>query len=832
MGALAPIAPWSPEDDILLKNAVEASASLEALAKGAVQFSRRYTVRELQERWHSLLYDPIVSEDASMSMIDVERSSSILPSKFNKFGNSKENKCIGGKRKSGSVRHCYYALRKRICNEPFNPMGPSYLVGDSDYVTEEPMSGNCIPPTSDDFGLQSSELGTLPCNFSQNAMNNDDTEHTFHSGCQHTVEHFPQNLDNGHEGISHVMVDNLPFANESHAKELAPSASFPVHNLFENDLEAGPSTFGQLSTDQRVMGSEPEDNDVFNSPVSDSGASFHNVEYSSPLPGMPIWRDASSALPIDVGFADKDVPTGDSFELPDDDGNNNIQNARLAGYEAHSNSKLKIEVQHDHLKSPNATAEGCYLVELSNTVLNTSNEDELFFMDVDGLSLLLSSPNEVNHDQTGNAIYSETVLPTDTMLDPPSACSGELYEKGSHCSDGHLDCSSEAHPSPSTSLNSQCPGKIDEPLFCTLNTEDPEIPSNDDVFLPPLSTIATMGYHFNDCMGPTFSSTSDFSCKENSGEMTQNLVQRERKNHDGQPHVSTISMGLHCLPERGEKHLISGDGVNLKLSHSNSIHVPSANKTSSINVNDDTILPVTLMEENNEISLEPNTSTSVKDHRLSREVGVQGVFGVEQDGMYSTSDHEELFIDSEDDLPHFSDIEAMILDMDLDPEDQDLYPNEEVLKYQHIDTRKRIIRLEQGINACMQRSIASHGALAVLCGRHSKHYIKKSEVLLGRATAEFIVDIDLGSEGSGNKISRRQAIIKIDQDGFFSLKNLGKCSISINNKDVAPGHCLRLNSGCLIEIRGMAFIFESNPVRMKQYVDNVGKTSHKQEYQS
>lgn len=57
---------------------------------------------------------------------------------------------------------------------------------------------------------------------------------------------------------------------------------------------------------------------------------------------------------------------------------------------------------------------------------------------------------------------------------------------------------------------------------------------------------------------------------------------------------------------------------------------------------------------------EPNTSTSVKDHRLSREVGVQGVFGVEQDGMYSTSDHEELFIDSEDDLPHFSDIEAMV----------------------------------------------------------------------------------------------------------------------------------------------------------------------------
>lgn len=640
-------------------------------------------------------------------MIDFERSSSILPSKFNKFGNPKETKCIGGKRKSGTVRRCYYALRKRICNEPFNPMDLSFLVGDSNYDVGEPMSGNGIPPISDDFGLQSSELGVLPCNFAQNMMNNDDAEHTFHSGCQQTVEkHFPQNLDNGHEGISHIMGENLPLsANESHVKELAPSASFPVHSLFENDLEVRP-TFGQLSNDQRAMGSEPEDNDVFNSPVSDSGASFHNVEYSSPLPGMPIWRNASApALPIDVGFEDKDIPTADSFELPDDDGNNNIQNARLAGYDAHSNLKLKIEVQDDHLKSPNATAE-VYLAELSNSLLNLSNEDELLFMDVDGkdaidksyydgLSLLLNSPNEVNHDQTANAINAETVLPTDTMVNLPTACSGELYEKGSHCSDGHLDCGSEAHPSPSASLNSQCPGKGDEPLFCTLNTEDPEIPSNDDVFLPPLSTTATMGYHFHDCMDPTFSSIKDFSCKEKSGEMTQNLVQRERKNH-GQPHVSSLSIGLHGLPERGEKHLVGGAAVNLKLSHSNSIHVPSVNNTSSRNVNNDAILPVMLKEENNEISRvnhlgqnflnthvekpgfesdnvrryppsaacgikqEPDTLTTVKDHRLSQEGGVRGVFGVDQDGISSTSDQEELSIDSEDDVPHFSDIEAMV----------------------------------------------------------------------------------------------------------------------------------------------------------------------------
>ncbi|KAL9275817.1 Microspherule protein 1-like protein [Drosera capensis] len=75
MGALAPVSPWIPEDDdFILKNAVEAGASLESLAKGAVQFSRRFTVRELQNRCHALLYDPVISADAAARMIEFERN--------------------------------------------------------------------------------------------------------------------------------------------------------------------------------------------------------------------------------------------------------------------------------------------------------------------------------------------------------------------------------------------------------------------------------------------------------------------------------------------------------------------------------------------------------------------------------------------------------------------------------------------------------------------------------------------------------------------------------------------------------------------------------------
>lgn len=51
-----------------------------------------------------------------------------------------------------------------------------------------------------------------------------------------------------------------------------------------------------------------------------------------------------------------------------------------------------------------------------------------------------------------------------------------------------------------------------------------------------------------------------------------------------------------------------------------------------------------------------------------------------------------------------------------------------VMKYQRADTKRTIIRLEQGANSYMQRAIAARGAFAVLYGRHSKHYIKKTEV--------------------------------------------------------------------------------------------------------
>lgn len=72
-------------------------ASLESLAKCAVQFSRRFTVQELEDRWHSLLYDPVASVEASAHIVQYELSAS-------------------RKRKNETVRNCYYAMLKRVQN--------------------------------------------------------------------------------------------------------------------------------------------------------------------------------------------------------------------------------------------------------------------------------------------------------------------------------------------------------------------------------------------------------------------------------------------------------------------------------------------------------------------------------------------------------------------------------------------------------------------------------------------------------------------------------------------------------------------------------------------
>ncbi|KAH0875956.1 hypothetical protein HID58_073318 [Brassica napus] len=214
-------------------------------------------------------------------------------------------------------------------------------------------------------------------------------------------------------------------------------------------------------------------------------------------------------------------------------------------------------------------------------------------------------------------------------------------------------------------------------------------------------------------------------------------------------------------------------------------------------------------------SFTTTTSTSQQhyEHTLS------SVMDITTPMLQEEEDNDE--IESDEDLPSYSDVETMILGMDLEPVGQDLYELE-ASRYRTEEVARMIMRLEQSSKSYMNRNITSHEAFAMLYGS-SKHYINKPEVLLGRATGEYLVDIDLAKSGSWKKISRRQALIKLKKDGCFVIKNLGKFSIWINEKEVQHGEIVNLSNNSLIQIREMSFIFETNEKAVKRYLDEIHK---------
>uniref|UniRef100_A0A2C9TZR4 FHA domain-containing protein n=1 Tax=Manihot esculenta TaxID=3983 RepID=A0A2C9TZR4_MANES len=852
MGALAPVSPWMPEDDLLLKNAVEAGASLESLAKGAVQFSQKFTVREIQERWHSLLYDPIVSAEAAFHMIEFERSASTLPSKFCRVGNTK-------KRKAESVRSCYYALRKRIRNEPFNSMDLSFLIAptDSNYMgnEDEPFSGHCIlgDPVPNHFVLQESNLDIMQLPFPQ--IVDDTAAHSFHAQFQNTIqEDFPVEQDNVHKEIPQICGENM-----LHARNGSVIEEF-----------GGPKELA-ANSDQVHECSKFGGDQAFSSPIPECAVSFHNLDYSSPLPEMPIWKTVEGGSPPSIPVS---MHTGDPFSLPGDD---DTKNTCLSEY----GSNLKLEIPSEEMKNVAASTEG-YLAELSNSLLNFTNEEELLFTDVDGKdaidksyydglsSLLLSSPNGANQDHMANITEPEVANVTelessvnpDYLINKSGAGREELDEdRGSHHSCDAVGDSDVHYHTSASSSNPQFPEMGIGVIICTLNTEDPDIPCNDDVVftkhLRPKSFSSIARQNVHDVYKPN-PSTKEFSVNTKTSEGGSVLIQGDIKN-PGQSHACSQVIRSRVVPEISSLHPVGDGGVKFDLPSSSSTHknvsvgYGGSSLVHSANASAETVLPAKLKKEAPEAvpvkhfshdtadaSMEKTNASDVKldldapprfqTHQASHaKLGSTEIAPLEH-GVNHTPDPEEPPIESDDDVPYFSDIEAMILGMDLDPEEKDLYSSEEVSRYQHEDIKRVIIRLEQGAHSYVQRAIASQGAIAVLYGRYSKHYIKKPEVLLGRATEDVIVDIDLGREGRANKISRRQATIYLDKGGSFHLKNLGKCSISVNDKEIAPGQSLNLTSSCVIEIRGMPFIFETNQSCVKQYLDSVTQKNQKEEH--
>lgn len=686
MGALAQVVSWIPEDDLLLKNAIEAGASLESLAKGAVQFSRRFSIRELQDRWHSLLYDPVVSAEAALRMAELERTNPNFPTKFTRTG-SKENKSSSKRRRAEQLRTTYHSLRKKFRTESFNSLDLGFLV-----------------PSND--------------------------------------SHFMDNGDGTHLGLEDSHMDI-------------------IHNAFPDILADG-----------------------------GGGCVTNHVDN---LQGNISYVGGGE----DLTFTQHAGPS-----------------------ECEGCSKEKLE--------PKTTSTDCFLAQLSTSLF----EDEEPFMGVDGkevdksyydgLSSLLGNPANV---KTSGVLPITTAqdLPVDAV--PNGHVIPELYGTSGVSS---MECKSV----PDLSAFDPHPEVVNGVICCLLNQEDPDIPCNDDIFLSntchPMSVSSLARRNFKDISNPVTSSVRDLSA---SRERSEGNAQKKTpgrlqgKPEMGQPSQSTKFKAL-TNPEQHNKvgppqacsnTLLLSDGAGAKDGNNKEVasgkrivgfdeHGSYSEKESGNCKEEEGVVPV-------------NEVPEAKD---DDDVDLIEILERELEMTTNTEAEEQVFESDEEDLPNYSDIEAMILDMDLDPDDQDNF-DLEVSKYQSQEMKRTIMRLEQAAYSYMQRAIASRGAFAVLYGRYSKHYIKKPEVLVGRSTEDLSVDIDLGREKRGSKISRRQAIIRLGDDGSFHMKNLGKYAISVNEKEVDPGQSLILKSDSLLEIRGMPFIFETNQSRMKEYLKRTGK---------
>ncbi|CAF1894782.1 hypothetical protein Bca4012_048872 [Brassica carinata] len=191
----------------------------------------------------------------------------------------------------------------------------------------------------------------------------------------------------------------------------------------------------------------------------------------------------------------------------------------------------------------------------------------------------------------------------------------------------------------------------------------------------------------------------------------------------------------------------------------------------------------------------------------------------------STSEGRDAEADGEDDMS-FSDIDAMIRRLNLIPDDSDSCLDMEERNMSKLP-RHTLLGLEHCSVTSVPRGIISQGAIAVLHCRDSKHFIRKQEVIIGRSCEGMNVDIDLGKYGYGSKVSRRQALVKLEKNGTFSLKNLGKRHIIVNGEKLSTGQIASLASCSSVDIRGEVFVFKINKEAVRQFLKNNARRNSK-----
>ncbi|KAL0772814.1 hypothetical protein Bca101_037965 [Brassica carinata] len=342
----------------------------------------------------------------------------------------------------------------------------------------------------------------------------------------------------------------------------------------------------------------------------------------------------------------------------------------------------------------------CFLAHLSTSLFE---EEEPPLMEVngkevdksyyDGLSSLLVNPtNDTN----------SRALPINTGQDPSSSQAHpvtdhvmpELYGTSSLRS---MKCK---HVIDSAALDPH-PEVVGGVICCLLNQEDPDISCNDGILLSntchPMSVSSLARRNFKDTNNPITSSARDLPTTWE-GHAQKKIPGRLQGSYKGKPEIGQSSQGdsYKTVPSTGSAQACSNtllsdgggakDGNNEMAGGKRIVgfdgHGSYTEKDSGNSKEEKCVIPINEVSEAKDVDVD---LIEIPDSELE---------------ITQTEACENAF-ESDEDLPNYSDIEAMILDMDLDPDDQDNF-DLEVSKYQSQDMKRTIIRLEQAAYSYMQ----------------------------------------------------------------------------------------------------------------------------------
>lgn len=170
-----------------------------------------------------------------------------------------------------------------------------------------------------------------------------------------------------------------------------------------------------------------------------------------------------------------------------------------------------------------------------------------------------------------------------------------------------------------------------------------------------------------------------------------------------------------------------------------------------------------------------------------------------------------------DQVLNFSDAEQMIDDAKLKESRDDVLENELMVSDRH--QKREIRQLEQELPRWqvlvdnitgMSMPDFDNQTLAALRGRMVRYLMRSREITLGRATKDKQIDVDLSLEGPAWKISRKQGIIKLKNNGDFFIVNEGRRPLYIDGRPVLSGNKWKLNNNSVVEIAGLRFVFLIN----------------------